>query len=413
MSNPQPERARILVICTLDLMASVLLKPWLTRLAEAGYEVHLACTRTTSFDELADAGFRVHEAPLRRRFNPLSHVIPLWKLYRLMRRERFLAVNCHSPVAAAVGRLAALLARAPLIIYTVHGFYFHDMMPALPRRLFIGIEWLLGRITNYFMFVSDEDRQTSLRTGIAADARATTTIYNGIDLATYIPKAADRASTRELRRDLGIVLGGPVIGIVGRIVREKGYREFLGMAQAVAARHADATFLVVGDALPSDRDRFGGQLKQGVRAAGLEGHFRFTGFTKRVADYLQVMDIFVLPSWREGFPCSVLEAMATGLPVVATNIRGCREAVVHGQTGLIIPPGNAPALTDAVLYLLDHPEVRRRMGEAGRHRVVELYDQRLVQERFVAVFDRLLGTPSQPGEENVRCVHSGESSRTR
>jgi len=175
----QGSHPRVLAICTLDLMAWKLLLPWLRGLREAGYEVHIACARANYFEQLAADGFLMHDVPLRRRMNPFVHIVPLWALYRLIRRERFVVVNAHSPIAAAVGRVAAWLARAPVVIFTVHGFYFHDDMPRWKRRAYITLEWLLGRTTDRFMFVSDEDRKVALREGIARDAAAAMTIYNG------------------------------------------------------------------------------------------------------------------------------------------------------------------------------------------------------------------------------------------
>jgi len=390
---------RILAVCALDVMAWKLLLPWFRALFEAGYEVHIACARTNWFEQLVEDGFHMHDVPIRRRMNPLVHIAPLWALYQLMRRERFVLVNTHSPMAAAVGRVAAWLARVPVIIYTVHGFYFHDDMSWWKRRGFIVLEWLLGRITDAFMFVSDEDRQVALREGIATGAAKATTIYNGVDLESYPPKRSALLISRlagagldavELRNNLKIPQDAPVVGIVGRVVREKGYIDFAEMAKLVSACRNDVYFLVVGDALPSDRDGVAAELRSIVEAAGLQENFRFTGFTDRVADYLQVMDIFVLPSYREGFPRSVLEAMSSALPVVATNIRGCREAVVNGETGLLVPPRNGPALAEAVSYLLGNPDLARSMGSAGRERAVRLYGHRLVQSRFVEVIKRAL-----------------------
>jgi lipopolysaccharide/colanic/teichoic acid biosynthesis glycosyltransferase len=174
------------------------------------------------------------------------------------------------------------------------------------------------------------------------------------------------------------------------VVREKGYIEFAEMAKLVSAGRSDVYFLVVGDALPSDRDGIVAEFRKCVEAAGLHDRFRFTGFTDHVADYLRVMDTFVLPSYREGFPRSVLEAMSCELPVVATNIRGCREAVVNGETGFLVPPRNGTALAEAVSHLLQNPDLALSMGSAGRARAVRLYGQRLVQRRFVKVIDDAL-----------------------
>ncbi|MGA2133256.1 MAG: glycosyltransferase family 4 protein [Bryobacteraceae bacterium] len=369
---------RILAITTVDVMPWILLKPWLHALQRAGYDVHIACARGEYYEGLAAEGFAMHEVALRRSMNPLHHWLPAIQLFRLIRQGGFQIINTHSPVAAAVGRVVAWLAGARHIIYTVHGFYFHEGMGWWRRNLFQAIEWAVGQITSQFMFVSDEDRCTAIATGIVRDSRQATTIYNGVDLDRFRPRENAAPETTF------------VVGIVARIVQEKGYREFLEMAEQVLRKRSGVSFLVVGDSLASDRDQFGGAFRARIRQSNLTEHFQLTGFTAYVEEYLRMMDVFVLPSYREGFPRSVLEAMACGLPVVATKIRGCREAVVDGETGLLAPPGDAAALTEAVLSLIDHPENARRMGEAGRRRAIEYFDTRTVQDRFVAVFDRIM-----------------------
>jgi glycosyltransferase involved in cell wall biosynthesis len=384
------ERRRILAVATVDVTPWVLLKPWFQALRASNYEVHIACAPGPYCERLAAEGFQMHAVSLRRSFNPFVHIRPLFQLYRLVRQGGYAVVNTHTPVAAAVGRVAAWLAGCKNIVYTVHGFYFHENMFWLWRRLFVALEWLLGRCTVLFMFVSDEDRRTAIQTGIARPTAEAVTIYNGIDLSVFSPRSSRLDAIEDDRQQLGIPEGNRVVGIVGRIVREKGYREFLEMAKELSRRHDDVRFLVVGDSLPSDRDSYGPVLRRRVREEGLDGRFLLTGFTSEVPKYLRMMDIFVLPSYREGFPRSVLEAMATELPVVATNIRGCREAVVHGETGFIVPPKDAKALTEAVDFLLGNPDKAKDMGRAGRERAVKLYDQRMVADRFVAAFDRLL-----------------------
>jgi glycosyltransferase involved in cell wall biosynthesis len=373
-------------------MAWKLLRPWLRALRDDGYELHLACSDSGWVEHLIADGFRVHKVSLRRRINPFVHIAPLWQLYRLIRRERFEIVNTHSPIAGLVGRIAAWMAGAPLIVYTVHGFYFHDDMPSWKRALFVALEWLAGKITSGFMFVSDEDRITAQRTGISSQVDETITIYNGVDLSAFPPARRHLASGNsheraidpgeELRIKYGVPPDGIVVGTVGRVVREKGYFEFAEMAGAIAAAHKNVYFLVVGDALPSDRDGIVSELRERVAKAGLTNRFSFAGFTDHVAEHLQAMDIFVLASYREGLPRSVLEAMSTGLPVIATNIRGCREAVAHEETGFIVPPRDSKALVEAVTLLLNNRPLAAEMGIAGRRRVETLFDQKMVAQRF-------------------------------
>ena len=373
-------RGKLLVVVTVDIMAWLLLRPWLEGLREAGFELHIACAKGKYYDQLAEAGFIMHPVRFRRTFNLFRHIVPFFELIRIMREGRFDLVNTHSPVAAAVGRFAAVFAGIPSIVYTAHGFYFHDRMPAFQRWPLTGLEWFFGRWTDGFMFVSDEDRKTAQRTGICGVDAAVCTIYNGVDVETYSPNATAASEALRIKHQLP---DRPVVGIVGRIVKEKGYREFLEMAVATTRAGIDATWLVVGDSLPSDRDQFGPELRNQVIKANLSDRFVFTGMTDQVPDYLRLMDIFVLPSYREGFPRSILEAMATGIPVVATNIRGCREAVEDGITGYIVAPRDAVSLRAAVEALLRDPAGRRKMGEKARLVASARYDFRKVREEFV------------------------------
>jgi glycosyltransferase involved in cell wall biosynthesis len=323
----------------------------------------------------------MHPVSFRRTFNVFAHFVPFFELVGILRAGHFQIVNTHSPVAAAVGRMAAVFAFADNIIYTVHGFYFHDRMLPILANPIIALEWFLGRWTDSFMFVSDEDRRTAQRLGICGVNARVCTIYNGVDVDLYHP--GPDAASDELRASYGL-RDRPVVGIVGRIVKEKGYREFLQMAKALTDSGSDATYLVVGDSLPSDRDQFGPEFRASVSAAGLQDRFVFTGMTDRVPEYLRLMDVFVLPSYREGFPRSILEAMAAGLPVVATDIRGCREAVVEGVTGHIVQPRDAEGLRRAVESLLREPERRKRMGEEARRIAIEKYEFGKVRRQFVA-----------------------------
>ena len=395
---------KVLAIVTVDIMAWVLLRQWLEGLQLAGFEVHIACSKGVYFDLLAGAGFSMHPVRLRRTFNPFSHIVPLIELLTLLRSGQFQVVNTHSPVAAAVGRFAAALAGVQTIIYTVHGFYFHDRMPALQRKAFIAFEWLLGRWTDAFMFVSDEDRRTAQQSGICGVNAHVCTIYNGVDIDLFRPRAPalhNPAPADALRLKHSLA-NRPVVGCVGRIVKEKGYREFLETATIITASGIDATWLVVGDSLPSDRDQFGPVFREQVIKAGLADRFVFTGMTPLVPDYLALMDIFVLPSYREGFPRSILEAMSTALPVVATDIRGCREAVLESITGFIVPPRDGKALAAAIRRLLLSPELRQQMGREARSVVIQKYDFRKVRDTFVTfakdVVSQKLLNPMPPSQ---------------
>lgn len=379
--KPIPPTGKVLVVCTVDVMAWGVLRHWLSALRGAGYEVHIACADGRYVARLREQGYPVHVVPMRRSFSPWAHLRALVSLMAVMRRDRFDIVNTHSPIGGLLGRIAAWLTAKAVVVSMIHGFYFHENMAKWARRPLVAMEWLLGAVTDHFLYVSDEDRQQSRQLGIQRPNAGGITLYNGVDTGVFFP---DSEIGKTVRNELSIPAGVPVVGIVARIVQEKGFREFLAMARAIGD---GAIYLIVGDSLDSDRDRYGDAFRSEVADSGLSPLFRFVGETETVERYLCAMNVFVLPSYREGFPVSILEAMSAELPVVATNIRGCRESVVDGQTGLLVAVGNGEELARAVGLLIDDTERAIAMGRAGRQRVVERYSRNVVQARLLAYFE--------------------------
>jgi glycosyltransferase involved in cell wall biosynthesis len=201
-------------------------------------------------------------------------------------------------------------------------------------------------------------------------ARHAVACGNGRDPARFRPDPGARA---RIRAALGVPEGRVVVIAVSRLVRHKGHPELLA-----AMREVDAELWVVGNRLESDH---GDDLEPYFAGAGLGGRLRRLGYREDVPALLAAADIFVLPSHFEGLPMSVIEAMLTGLPVVATDIRGPREQVVEGETGLLVAPMQAAPLAAALRRLVDDPAARARMGAAGRVRALDLYDEARVVAR--------------------------------
>ena len=371
---------RTLNICNIDAMAYKLLLPWLKGLQRDAAEVHVACCCGPYAGQLKAEGVILHDIPMRRRWNPFAHFRALVEMVRVLRSEFFDVVIVHSAVGATVGRFACLLTGTRPVMYVVHGMFVTENTRLLARIVYSSIEKILSFVTNTFQFVSQEDLVATRRSGLVKERQQSAWGCGGVSVDLYRPDAEIRQTVRER---CGIPAESIVVGIVARIVREKGFREFFEMAREVAKGDHDVTFLVVGDSLPSDRDGISTELRQWVLEEGIEQRFVFTGHTDSVGEYLKAMDIFALPTYREGFPRSVLEAMATGLPVVATNVRGCREAVVDGDTGILVPAKDSVALRAAVLCLIKNDELRHRMGDAGRRRVVANFDEKLMTDLFV------------------------------
>ena len=371
---------KVLQVTAADVTVKKLLLPLIDRLVAEGYRVHVACSEGDYVSGLRAQGYTVHNIGIQRRINPISNLKSLWHLYRLMKRERFDIVHVHTPVAAALGRVAAWMARIPVIMYTAHGFYFHDNMSGWVRRLIIWAEKLLCRTTHLVFTQSHEDAITALREGICAEDRVLC-IGNGIDIRLFTTES-NRARTY-----LGLLPQDKVVGFVGRLVREKGILELIEAMRPVVKTIPEAKLLIVGDRLDSDRDRKTKKVISKLLAQDdLGPHIIFTGFIDEVPKAMAALDLFVLPSHREGMPRTIIEAMASGKPVIATNIRGCREEVVPGLTGLLVPVKDPAALAIAIISLLSDPRLAREMGDEGRRRARELFDERIVLDRQIRAY---------------------------
>ena len=379
-------RIKVLQLAAVDGTVKFLLLPLIDCLIEEDYEVHIACSPGQHLRELEDRGYSVHSIPIARRISPFSNLSSLWRLYRLIRCERFDIVHVHTPVAAVLGRVAAKLARVPVIIYTAHGFYFHELMAPWKRRLVIWVEKVLGRCCTDMLFTqSSEDRETAIRAGIANE-RKIIWIGNGVDAGGFVVE-----SDPAVRAGLGLSPNDKIVGFVGRLVREKGVEELLKAMGQVIEAIPEAKLLIVGDTLASDRDRRTTErLQELIQRNNLEAVIKFTGFREDIPELLASMDLFVLPSHREGMPRSILEAMAAGKPVVATNIRGCREEVVHGETGYLVPVNDPCKLANAIIEIMSDKMLAERMGEAGRQRAIEFFDEAQILQKQLGVYRKLI-----------------------
>jgi glycosyltransferase involved in cell wall biosynthesis len=372
-------------LATVDVSLGYLLLPQLLRLKKAGYNVAAACSPGPGVETATKVGIPYFPVRMDRSLLSVRHFSTLWRLVRLLRRERVCLLHVHPPVAATLGRVAAWLARTPLVFYTAHGFYFHDDTPARYRVPLVALERLLGKVTDHLFTQSAEDYETAVSAGISS-RDAASYLGNGVDVEAFAAAAARRETVRQ---ELG--LGDEtVVAFTGRFVREKGVAELLGAFGRARQGRSNLTLLIIGGSLPSDRDPAEVTFAALVQRLRLSETIISTGLTDRVADYLSAADIFVLPSYREGMPRSIIEAMAAGKPVVATDIRGCREEVVEGETGFLVPARDTDRLAQAIGRLVDDPALRRRMGAAGQARARDLFDERLVFDRLLAVYEQYL-----------------------
>ncbi|HEY0418713.1 MAG TPA: glycosyltransferase family 4 protein [Acetobacteraceae bacterium] len=352
---------KVLEITNVDFSLRHFLLPLMRGIRARGHEVVGVSADGPLLDVVRAEGLRVVVVPLSRSLSPVASLRALTALVRLMRAEKPDLVHAHMPISGFLARLAARLAGVPVVAYTCHGFLFNQPGPWLRRALGLAVEWIGGRLTDIYLTVSAAEAADAARLGIHRRAQA---VGNGRDPARFGPDAEARA---RLRAELGTSEDRAVVVIVSRLVRHKGYPELL-----CAMRNVEAELWVVGERLASDH---GEDMEPHFAAAGLGPRLKRLGYREDIPAILAAADIFALPSHFEGLPMSVIEAMLTGLPVVATDIRGPREQVVAGETGLLVPPMQPAPLAEALQRLAADPVLRRRMGEAGRARALALYDE--------------------------------------
>jgi glycosyltransferase involved in cell wall biosynthesis len=360
---------KIVEITNVDFSLRHFLLPLMRAIRARGHEVVGACAEGPLLADVRAEGFRVIPIPFVRRLSPLAHLRAFWSLVAILRAERPDLVHAHMPISGFLARLAARIAGVPKVAYTCHGFLFNHASSSLPRRaLSFAMEWIAARVTDVFLTVSEAEARDARRLHIASSAEP---VRNGRNPATFRPDPAARA---RIRADLGVPEDQVVIIAVSRLVWHKGYPELAAAMRTIP----EAELWVVGERLDSDR---GADMVALLRSAGLGYRLRMLGYRSDVPALLAAADIFTLPSRFEGLPMSVIEAMLTGLPVVATNVRGPAEQVIDGMTGISVAAGDAVGLGAALGRLVCDPDLRARMGEAGRQRALDCYDEAKVLSR--------------------------------
>jgi glycosyltransferase involved in cell wall biosynthesis len=326
--------------------------------------------------ELRQAGVVLFEVPcLVRDISLLQDARATLALWHVFRCERPDIVHTHTSKAGAVGRVAAWLAGIPVVIHTPHGHIFYGYYgPAISWviRLF---ERLLALITDRIVTLTDRGANEHVRYKIAGPEKFVT-IPSGIALSVF---RSVRVEPSMKRKELGLPTEGPVIGTVGRLVPIKGHEWLLKAAPRVLAEFPHATFVFLGEGPLLD------QLQQLAAGLGISDHVMFLGARQDVPECLAAFDLFAFPSLNEGMGRALIEAMAVGLPAVATCVGGIPDVVEDGETGLLVPARDETALADALLKLLRDPVRRQAYGQAARQSTGERFDA----SAMVRAIDRL------------------------
>jgi glycosyltransferase involved in cell wall biosynthesis len=373
---------RLLHVTTTDISLELLLGPQLRAFRDAGYEVHTASADGPFVAGLVAEGIVHHSLRhATRAFAPGRDLAAPAELFTLFRRLRPDIVHTHNPKPGVYGRMAARAAGVPLVVNTQHGLYAQPGDRLLRRGPVYGLERLAAACSDVELVQNPEDLVTLARLGVPRSKLRL--LGNGVDLQRFRPQPS--AVRKAVRAELGVDDDRVVVGAVGRLVWEKGYDELFAAARRLLARRRDVAVVVAG---PFDGDK-GDPLTPADVAAAEAAGIRFLGHRDDPERLYAAFDIYVLASHREGFPRSAMEAAASALPIVATDIRGCREVVEDGRTGLLVPVRDPAALETAIDRLAGDATLRRRMGEAALAKAGGEFDQKSVIARTLEAYGRL------------------------
>lgn len=374
-------------VTTIDMSLRYLLLNQLRYLQGRGYRVLGVSSSGPDVPFVEEAGIRHIAVPMTRRLSPLKDLKAVQDLARVFARERVDIVHTHTPKPGLLGQVAARLAGVPVVVNTIHGFYFHDHMKPLPRRFFILMEQLAAAHSDAILSQNPEDIRTALDEHIAP-ASLISSLGNGIDLSRFTPDAVGASGRAAARTELGFAEDDVVVGFVGRLVEEKGLPELFDAVARLRERNPRLKLLVIG---PEDHEKPDATGQRAARLRGIDDDAAvFTGLRHDLPRLYAAMDVFVLPSHREGFPRAPMEAAAMGLPVIATDIRGCRETVKDGVTGAMVPVRDPVALAAGIARYVEDADLRRRHGEAGRVLARAAFDEQLVFAKVAACYDEII-----------------------
>jgi glycosyltransferase involved in cell wall biosynthesis len=349
--------------------------PYMQMLQGQGYEVHAYASPDHCKHEVEQAGIVCRDISFSR--SPLSpgNIRALKQMVRRFRQEKYDLIHVHTPNASAVCRVAARMAGCGNVIYTAHGFHFYKGAPLFDWMTYYPIEWLLSRWTDVLITINQEDYGRALQFPV----RKKTLYIPGVGVDVRNFSGADEAGLTSLRKEMGLKGTEFVALSVAELNRNKNHEQFIYALRDLAALGVPVVGLIAG---VGNREV---ELKALVRKVNMEGRVLFLGFRRDVPALMQLSDVVVLLSRREGFPKVLLEGMAAGKPMVVTDVRGNRELVTGGLNGYRVPLGDVAATVKALGELHANPDIRVKMG---MHNSIQagLYDIQSIRERLDLIY---------------------------
>ncbi len=374
----------ILEVTTESFFMYVHVQPIAEYLRQQGHDVVLVCSEDPSeagqsfVPQLRARGFDVVVIPMRRTISLWADVKAIFLLYRYLCTRRFDIVHVHTAKAGVIGRVAAWFAGVPTIIYTSHGFPFHPYLNSWRVWLYALLEKSTARLCDVITVVSDAMRSRGLEFRVAPQQKIRV-ICNGVDTARFDPVKYEEERLI-VRREWGLPPDAVVLGTLCRLVPDKGIDCLLRVIAILVSGYQNVHCVICGDG------SLRLSLKDMVEDLNISRHVTFTGYRQDTPRILAAFDVFILPTRREGFGRSFVEAMSMEVPVLGSRISPLTEIIVEGKTGLLSEVDTPEAFAAAASRLVVSKDLRCQMGKAGRAHVIENFGQRRMCEAYERLF---------------------------
>ncbi len=322
----------------------------------------------------------IHIPVLVRKVNVVYDAIALFKIWRFLAKKKFDIVHTHTSKAGLLGRFAAKFAGVPLVVHTPHGHVFFGYFGPLKTKIFILLEKLANRMTDKIVALTHREKADYISYRTCPEEKMTV-IHSGVELNKF--QEYPLAEKTKLKKEVRLPEDSFVVGTAGRLVPVKGPEFLIKASQTIIPKHPNTYFLFAGDG-PLKKD-----LQKKAKEAGEEKNIVFLGWRDDIAHILSIFDVFCLPSLNEGMGRVLVEAMANGIPIVASEVGGIPDLVTPGKNGFLVPPKNPEELANHIQILIEDEEKRKKMGESGK-KMAQRFSHKTMVEKIAELYEELL-----------------------
>lgn len=379
---------KIVQIAAIEMTHIKLLKTLNETSVASGMEVHCVSTFGSKQNEVKQQGVHYHNINIDRNINPISNMNSILKMVKLFKQTKPDIVHVHTPIAAVLGRIAAKLAGVPTIIYTAHGFYFHEGMSLKAYKFYFNIEKFIGKyFTDYIFTQSEEDYHTAVKNNFLKKSKQNNYLHisNGIDIDNQFNfELINKDNLTNLKKELKIEADDIVVTFIGRLVKEKGILDLLDSYNKLSSNNIK--YIIIGDLPEGERDN---ETQEMLKKYKKEKNIIFAGQISNINEYLALSDIYCLPSYREGMPRSIIEAMAMKNAIIATNIRGSREEVIDNENGFLVPLKASMYIANKIEELANDKNKLKKFKEASFMRAKNNYNEADVVKKQLEIFSQV------------------------